>query len=481
MSDSLDILDSDGDIVVTGDVEFNDSLDDLDNDPTILSITRSGLPSGGTINQVLTKASAVDYDAQWVTGGAGAVDSVNTQTGAVVLDQDDVGDGTTYKQYSDTEKTKLAGIETGAQVNTVTPSNTVTLTNKTTTGLKMDGALDTGGVKIIEYTANPTAVNYLVQRAGSTGQAVLLSAESVTDTDVYLNLQSQGAGTVRANGVDVDTISGTQTLTNKTITSPKVNEILDTNGTKLVTLTTTAAAVNYLDIKNNATTFTPSITAVGTDTNININLDAKGTGRVRANSVIIPTVSSADTLTNKTINLTDNTLQATIAQLNTATAETIVTRTGTLTLTNKTLTSPVINTPTGIVKGDVGLGNVDNTSNATERAATATLTNKRVTKRTGTATSSATPTINTDNVDFYSLTAQAADITSFTTNLSGTPTEGQTLWIAITGTAARAITWGASFEASTVALPTTTVTTNRLDVGFVWNTVTSKWRCIASC
>jgi len=111
---------------------------------------------------------------------------------------------------------------------------------------------------------------------------------------------------------------------------------------------------------------------------------------------------------------------------------------------------------------------------------TQTLTNKRITKRTGTATSSATPSINTDNVDFYSLTAQTVDITSFTTNLSGTPTEAQTLWIAITGTAARAITWGASFEASTIALPTTTVTTNRLDVGFVFNTITNKWRCVAS-
>lgn len=114
-------------------------------------------------------------------------------------------------------------------------------------------------------------------------------------------------------------------------------------------------------------------------------------------------------------------------------------------------------------------------------SSTNTLTNKRITPRTGTTTSSATPTINTDNVDFYSLTAQTVDITSFTTNLSGTPTEGQKLWIAITGTAARAITWGASFEASTVALPTTTVSTNRLDVGFVWNTVTSKWRCVATC
>jgi len=50
-------------------------------------------------------------------GGGGAVDSVNGDTGAVVLNQDDIGDGTTYKQYSGTEKTKLAGIATGATAN----------------------------------------------------------------------------------------------------------------------------------------------------------------------------------------------------------------------------------------------------------------------------------------------------------------------------------------------------------------------------
>ena len=113
------------------------------------------------------------------------------------------------------------------------------------------------------------------------------------------------------------------------------------------------------------------------------------------------------------------------------------------------------------------------------RNATETLTNKRVTPRTLTTTSSATPTINTDNTDVYGLTAQAVDITSFTTNLTGTPTDGQKLWIYIVGTAARAITWGASFEAGAVALPTTTVTTIRLDVGFIWNAATSKWRCMA--
>lgn len=110
---------------------------------------------------------------------------------------------------------------------------------------------------------------------------------------------------------------------------------------------------------------------------------------------------------------------------------------------------------------------------------TQTLTNKRVTPRVSTTTSSATPTINTDNVDVFGLTAQAVDITSFTTNLSGTPTNGQTLWIYIVGTASRAITWGASFESSgLVALPTSTTSTTRLDVGFVWNAATSKWRCV---
>ena len=53
---------------------------------------------------------------------------------------------------------------------------------------------------------------------------------------------------------------------------------------------------------------------------------------------------------------------------------TVATLTDAQTLTNKTLTSPVINTPTGIVKADVGLGNVDNTSDANKPISTATQT-----------------------------------------------------------------------------------------------------------
>lgn len=109
-------------------------------------------------------------------------------------------------------------------------------------------------------------------------------------------------------------------------------------------------------------------------------------------------------------------------------------------------------------------------------SSTVTLSNKRITKRVlASSANSATPTINTDNYDVVVLTGQTTTITSMTTNLTGTPVSGDKLQIAITGTST-GITWGASFEASTVALPSTTMTTARLDILFTWNATTSKWR-----
>ncbi len=114
-------------------------------------------------------------------------------------------------------------------------------------------------------------------------------------------------------------------------------------------------------------------------------------------------------------------------------------------------------------------------------SSTSTLTNKRITDRVTSITSSATPTINTDNCDAVTITALAAAITSMTTNLSGTPTNFQKLLFRIKddGTA-RAITWGSSFEAKGVSLPTTTVISKVLTVGFIYDTVTSKWGCVAA-
>lgn len=100
--------------------------------------------------------------------------------------------------------------------------------------------------------------------------------------------------------------------------------------------------------------------------------------------------------------------------------------------------------------------------------------------RSATVVSSATPSINTDTTDIFTVTALAAAITSFTTNLTGTPVNGQKLILRIKddGTA-RAITWGASFVSRGATLPTTTVLGKYLYVGFIYNSTASVWDCVA--
>jgi hypothetical protein len=114
---------------------------------------------------------------------------------------------------------------------------------------------------------------------------------------------------------------------------------------------------------------------------------------------------------------------------------------------------------------------------------TTTFTNKRITKRILSATSYTTDTgtsLNCDTTDMFIVTAQAGALKF--NNPTGTPTDGQTLILAVSSstTAARALTYDTQFEASTVALPTTTAaTTARLSMGFIWRADTSRWTCVA--
>jgi hypothetical protein len=90
------------------------------------------------------------------------------------------------------------------------------------------------------------------------------------------------------------TLTGTQTLTNKTLTSPKIGtSILDTSGNELFKLTATGSAINELTYANAAAGNAPSFTASGGDTNISINLVPKGTGQIQANGNGLATTGKA--------------------------------------------------------------------------------------------------------------------------------------------------------------------------------------------
>jgi hypothetical protein len=100
-----------------------------------------------------------------------------------------------------------------------------------------------------------------------------------TNTGVYDTGFSTSAGDV--------TLTGTQTLTNKTLTAPKIGtSILDTNGNELALLTATGSAVNEFTIANASTGNGPTLSATG-ETNVGINISPKGTGVLKSGSAAI--------------------------------------------------------------------------------------------------------------------------------------------------------------------------------------------------
>lgn len=98
--------------------------------------------------------------------------------------------------------------------------------------------------------------------------------------------------------------------------------------------------------------------------------------------------------------------------------------------------------------------------------------------RTVSITSAATPTINTDLVDEFEISALATNITSFTTNLSGAPINSQRLIIKIFDSSGHTLTWGSAFSGS--SLPTATNAGKYLHVLLKYNSLTSKWECMAT-
>ena len=117
----------------------------------------------------------------------------------------------------------------------------------------------------------------------------------------------------------------------------------------------------------------------------------------------------------------------------------------------------------------------------THNEKTQTLINKRINPRLVTATSYTTDTgtsLDISTCDQFEVTAQAGAL--LFNAPGGTPLGGQKLVIRIkdNGTA-RALTYNAIFRAMGNALPTTTVLSKTLYMGFIYNATDSKWDLVA--
>lgn len=115
-------------------------------------------------------------------------------------------------------------------------------------------------------------------------------------------------------------------------------------------------------------------------------------------------------------------------------------------------------------------------------AGTESLTNKTIAPRIVSAASYTTDTgtsLSWDTADQFNVTAQAGDLKL--NNPSGTPTAGRHLIVRIkdNGTA-RALTYDTQYRAMGTALPTTTVISKTLYLGFIWNSTDSKLDLVAA-
>jgi hypothetical protein len=285
----------------------------------------------------------------------------------------------------------------------------------------------------VDNTDAVTSVN------GYTGTVVLtqtdISGTVPTSRTLTAGTGLTGGGDLSADrtfAIDstVATLTGTQTLTNKTLTSPKINEILDANGNEVLGLLSTASATDYLAIKNGIGVGVPlHISSEGSSANIGLHIQPKGTGLV--------TISDGTDF-NKGIRFRSSGSAASAITLLDAVSSaghvvtlpdattTLVGRGTTDTLTNKSI-SGTTNTLTDI--GNASLTNSTITINGTSTSLGGSISVGTVTSVTGTApvvsSGGATPAISmpaaTGSVDGY---LTSTDWTTFNnkSNTSGTVT-----------------------------------------------------------
>ena len=202
--------------------------------------------------------------------------------------------------------------------------------------------LTTDGSGNLSFAAPASSQFTIAADSGSddtfnTGETLTLAGGTGIDSTVSNNQVSF------AIDATVATLAGTQTFTNKTLTSPKFNEN--------VALTATSTELNLLDgitaIADEDNMSSNSATALATQQSIKAYVDSQVTAQDLDFQGDSGGALNID-LDSETMTIAGGTGIDTSGSGNTLTVaidSTVVTKTGTETLTNKTLTSPTLTTP----------------------------------------------------------------------------------------------------------------------------------------
>lgn len=185
----------------------------------------------------------------------------------------------------------------------------------------------------LQYAAGGNQFDTNIIFEGATADAYETTLQVTDPTADRTITLPDASGTVITTG-NLSSITSVGTLSSLTISGD-----LTVNGTT-TTINSTAVNVNNQVIFEGTTAdaFETTLTVVDPTADRTITFP-DSTGQVVLRD-------TTDTLTNKTINLTSNTLITTLAQLNTAVSDAdVASIAGTETLTNKTLTLPVIDNP----------------------------------------------------------------------------------------------------------------------------------------